>query len=288
MTRAAARLHVTQQAVSSQLRQLERAVGARLLIRTAQGVELSEAGEVVAKRGAEILAGAELMLDEARLVARGGSGRLRVAFKAQSTAHLMPLVRQAIRLHRPDVDVELVSARTLPEEIGLLVDGGVDAAVVWLPLGDDRLTAATILTETRVVALPTDHPLARREVVGIRELADDPVVGPHGVLAPEVTTFWLGEPRPDGRQALRGPEASTPEDCLQHVADHRGVWLAPASAAQYFRFPVLAWRPVPDAAPFRLALAWPRARPNPILPMFVDAFRTLAASALPTGERHAD
>lgn len=80
ITRAAASLGVTQQAVSGQIRQLEAIAGASLLVRTPRGVELTAAGEVVAKRGAAMLAEAEAMLTDIQGAAAERSARLRVAF----------------------------------------------------------------------------------------------------------------------------------------------------------------------------------------------------------------
>ncbi|GEC10395.1 hypothetical protein SSP24_80500 [Streptomyces spinoverrucosus] len=89
ITRAAARLHLTQQAVSGQIQQSEKVVGTTLLRRTPHGVTPSAAGRELAKRGAALLDQAEDMLTEVRMVGAGRSGRLRIAFKAQSTAHFM-------------------------------------------------------------------------------------------------------------------------------------------------------------------------------------------------------
>lgn len=276
MTKAAARLNLTQQAVSSQIRQLERVMGATLVARTSHGAELTPAGEVVAKRGAAMLADAELMVADARLTATGGAGRLRVAVKAGSTAHFMPAVAAAMREHAPDVEFDMVSVGGLAEEIDLLISGSADAALLWLPTGDDRLAVAEVLTERRVVALPPGHRLAGRSEVRLAELAGEPVVGPHSTLPAEVSRAWVVDPRPDGSPAPYGPEAGTPEDCLQLVAAGRGVWLAPASVSAYFRYPKLSWVPVADVTPLPLVVAWQRSRGNPLVTVFVEHCRRLA------------
>ncbi|GGM32992.1 LysR family transcriptional regulator [Longimycelium tulufanense] len=279
MTRAATRLNLTQQAVSGQIQQLERLAGATLLVRNSRGVELTPAGEVVARHGRQMLAAADRMLDETRRVAQGTAGRVRVAFKAQSTAHFMPQVVAALK--GSDIDVEMTSVSTLNEEIELLTGGGADAAFLWLPAGDDRLDTAPVLTEPRVAALPPDHPLAGRPAVELAELADEPVIGPHSTVPQEVIRFWVIDPRPDGTPVRYGPEGRTPEECLQLVASHRGVWIAPASAADYFTHPRLAWVLITDAEPFELALAWPRGGNSPLLRTFLEHCRTIAGETYP-------
>jgi len=278
MTRAAARLSLTQQAVSAQIRQLERIVGVALLVRTSRGVALTPAGQVVAERGAALLRDAEQLVSEAQMAAQGRAGRLRVAFKAQSTAHFMPAVVAAVGRATPDIHVEVVSVSTLSEQIELLTEDRADAAFVWLPVGFDHLASAEILTERRVVALPPDHRLAGKDALTLADVADEPVVGAHSLVPREVARFWAVDPRPGGTAAVYGPEGRTPEECLQLVATHRGVWIAPASSAAYFAQPRLAWVPLVDAEPFRLALAWPEHATSPLLHAFVRHCRALATT----------
>ena len=278
MSRAASRLHLTQQAVSSQIAQLERSVGDQLLARTSRGVALTPAGTVVVDRGRALLRTADQMSTEVRAVADGRAGRLRVAFKAQSTAHFMPRVVAALDEQAPDVRVDMTSVSTLGEEIALLTAGEVDAAFLWLPTGDDRLETEVVLREPRVVAVHPDHPLAGSGEVRLGELADEPVVGPHATVPSEVSRFWVDDPRPGGEVARYGPDARTPEECLQLVATGRGVWMAPSSVADYFPVPRLAWSPVSDGRPFDLAVAWAAGRRTALLDVLIGHCRRLAAA----------
>jgi len=74
----------------------------------------------------------------------------------------------------PGVAIELITVSTLPEELGLLRSGDADVCFLWLP-------------------------------VGAAGLADEPVIIPEVVVSDDVLRHWLAEPRPDGRQAPRGP-----------------------------------------------------------------------------------
>jgi DNA-binding transcriptional LysR family regulator len=106
---------MTQQAVSGQIRQLERIVGTPLVRRLPSGVELTVAGQAVVKQGRSLLTATTAMVDEARRIGSGRSGRLRIAFKAQSTAHFMPEVEAALCRTASDVQVEPVAMHTLPD-----------------------------------------------------------------------------------------------------------------------------------------------------------------------------
>jgi molybdate transport repressor ModE-like protein len=287
MTRAAQTLNLTQQAVSGQIRQLERVVGTPLLERRASGVELTPAGQVVLKQGTALLESAQAMVTEARLTAASRPEPLRITFKAQSTAHFMPAVEAAMRREAPDVEVQPISSHTLPDELTALSEGRADAAFLWLPIGDDpRFVMHPLMEEDRWVALPPGHPLESRMSLTIADLADIPVVGPRDGMPAAVVAFWFIDPRPDGSRAVFGPQARTPEECLHLVAAGHGCWIAPASTVTYFAHPRLTWLPLVDAAPNVLALIWPKHNPNPYLHLLLEQTRqTLHPQPLPTATK---
>ncbi|GAA2815639.1 LysR substrate-binding domain-containing protein [Kribbella solani] len=274
MTRAAGVLNLTQQAVSGQIRQLERVIGTPLVERRSTGIELTPAGEVVRKQGSALLSAARVMVTEARLTATGRPEPVRVVFKAQSTAHFMPAVEAAMRLEAPEAEIRPIAAHTLPDELDALVEGRADAAFLWLPIGDDpRFTVHPLLDEERWVALPPGHPLESRTELRIADLAGVPVVGPRDGMPRAVVDFWFIDPRPDGSRAVLGPQARTPEECLHLVAAGHGCWIAPASTVTYFAHPRLTWLPLVDAEPNTLALIWPRHSANPMLHLLLDQTR---------------
>ncbi|MFF1817987.1 LysR family transcriptional regulator [Kribbella sp. NPDC058245] len=284
MTRAARRLNLTQQAVSGQIRQLERVVGTALVVRLATGIELTAAGLVVLKQGEALLQSAEAMVSEARMVGAGRSEPLRITFKAQSTAHFMPAVEAALRKQAPDLEVQPIASHTLPDEIDALLEGRADAAFLWLPIGDDpRFIIHPLVAEERWVALPPGHPLSERTTLTIADLADVPVVGPRDGMPEAVVRFWFIDPRPDGTRAVFGPQARTPEECLHLVAAGHGCWIAPASTVTYFAHPRLVWLPLVDAPPNQLALMWAVHNPNPYLPLLLqETSRVLLPITPPT------
>ncbi|GHJ36797.1 LysR family transcriptional regulator [Streptomyces sp. TS71-3] len=282
MTRAAALLNMTQQAVSGQIRQLERVVGTPLVHRLPSGVELTAAGQIVLKQGSALLTAAEAMVGEARSAGSGRSGPLRIAFKAQSTAHFMPEVEAALRRDAPDLEVRPIAVHTLPDEIEALTEGAADAAFLWLPIGEDpRFAVHPLIDEPRWVALPPGHPLATRSSLTVADLAAEPVVGPRDGMPEAVVRFWFIDPRPDGTRAVFGPQGRTPEECLHLVAAGHGCWIAPASTAAYFPYPRLTWLPLQDAEPLTLALIWPRHRTNPLLHLLLQESRRVVRPSLP-------
>ncbi len=269
ITRAAARLHLAQQAVSVHIRQLERVLGVTLLVRTSRGVLLTPAGEELAAGAKQVVSDVSELADRVRAVAAGQTGRLRLVCKAHATSDLAVEVAERLERAVPGVEVDLVTVSTLPEELAMLTGGEADAAFLWVPTGDERLRYAEVRTDRRMVALPQDHPLAGRESLTLRDLADEPVIVPEVVVSEDVLAHWLAEPRPDGRPAVRGPATQRIEDRLILVARGRGVWLAPEPLARYFPLPKVRWLPVVDAAPSHLAVVWTSRTPESLISRLV-------------------
>lgn len=275
ITRAAQSLHLAQQAVSGHVQQLERAVGATLLVRTSRGVTPTAAGHELAGGGKGLLDDLEALTLRVRQVAGGRAGRLRLVCKPHATHEFAVEVAEAAEAALPGLAIDLVTVSTLPEELDLLASGGADAAFLWVPTGDERLRYARVRTDRRMVALPAGHRLAGRASVTLADLADEPVIVPEAAVSEEVTRHWLAEPRPDGRPAPRGPKAQRVEDRLLLVARGRGVWLAPEPLSRYFPMPRVVWRPVADAAPSHLALVWTARTPEALMARLVAEVRAV-------------
>jgi DNA-binding transcriptional LysR family regulator len=173
---AADTLHVTTSAVSQQVARLEREVGQRLVERQGRGIRLTDAGTLLARNAGELLRHVERV--EANFAQHRGAvaGTLTVASFATAARGLLPGVLMDLRRH-PDLTVSL-SEREPHEAIPALRRGHLDVAVVqdWaddvLAVPDD-LSRCHLMDDPFDVALPVDHPLARRTSVALAELADD-------------------------------------------------------------------------------------------------------------------
>lgn len=275
ITRAAARLHLTQQAVSGHIRQLECALGVTLLVRTHRGVLLTAAGDELAAGGKAVVAELGELVERVRGVARDQIGTLRLACCPYATTLFAVEVADAMETAVPGLVVELTTVRTPREELELLAAGSADAAFMWLPVGDVGLRHAVVRTDGRAVALPTNHPLAGRDRVDLADLASEPVVRPDVFTSVETERHWIADPRPDGTPAPHGPVVAQIEDALLAVARGRGVWFAPAPLARWAPPANVRWVPVTDAAPSDLALVWTAAAPEPLIARLVAEVRAL-------------
>jgi len=272
--RAAARLLVAQPSLSYAIKELERELGVGLFVREPRGVRLTEAG-------AEVLAEARRTLHQAERVAAvaarhraGEVGALRVGFQATGAGAIGTLALARFARRHP-------AARVEPKrvdwggEAAALREGRADVAFVWLPADGPGLHLDLLAVEPRVVGVARDHPLAGRAAVAIMDLAGEPLMWTR--KAPRAwVDWWAVNPRPDGSEPLWGPTNDSVEEMLEQVAMGAGVCIAPASMATYYARPDVAWLPLSDVEPLRIALGWRADDASPLVQSFAAVVREVA------------
>jgi DNA-binding transcriptional LysR family regulator len=173
-TRAAERLHIGQPPLSQQIRLLEEEVGAKLLDRSRRWVRLTEAGKLFLDDARRILALSAEAAQTARLAERGELGRLRIGFT--SSTPLTEVFNKTVNAYRkqfPGVTLTFTEMSTL-RQVDALRDRGIDLGFIRPP--EVELPREVVIKPLRhdplVLVTPVNHPLARRQAVAIRELAD--------------------------------------------------------------------------------------------------------------------
>ncbi|KAA5833675.1 LysR substrate-binding domain-containing protein [Saccharopolyspora hirsuta] len=174
-TRAAARLHLSQQALSTSIRALEREVGVDLLERTTTGVAVLPAGEALIA-DARVLEGvARSALQRARRIGRGEAEVLRIGHTPAVTGdEVTALLRQAHADH-PDLATD-VNQRYPGELVEQLLAGELDLGLCRAMTPAHGLNRATLVYQRLRVAVSAEHRLADRDVVALSELADEQIV----------------------------------------------------------------------------------------------------------------
>ena len=133
-TAGAQRVHITQAAVSMQIRQLETEVGVPLFVRTPRRVVLTEAGEALLERARRILREHDVALAEMAELAGAERGRLRVgSASAMVSADPLPQILKELRERHPHADVSIVSG-TSEALVRQILAGELDMAFVSLPV----------------------------------------------------------------------------------------------------------------------------------------------------------
>lgn len=174
LTRAAAEVHLTQPAVSMQVKQLEHAFGLPLFEPHGRGIQLTEAGRELAAHAEEVLERAAA-LDELAGRWRGvRSGRVRLGVVSTAKYFVPRLLAQFLRSH-PGIDFRL-SVHNREEILGELRGNTLDFVIMGRPPeGIDCVATPFAPNLLGIVAAP-EHPLSRRRRMDLAELAAEPFI----------------------------------------------------------------------------------------------------------------
>ena len=269
-SRAAERLHMAQPPLSAAIRQLEQELGTELLSRTTREVRLTEAGRTFLEGAHRTLAELERARSDTERAAAGEIGQLRVGFSWSARFETLPAIGRSFRLSHPDVSLlteEMWNARMLPA----LRSGQIDVAVSLCPEVAGEFSYQAIRSEPVLALLAESHPLADKEGLALRDLAEERWLMFPRELAPRLYDALVNlcrqvgfEPLPSGDSFHSGWE-------LRILTDFEVAALAPASVALELPEGIAAV-PVADALdPLETALVWRRGDPSPANRAFRDA-----------------
>lgn len=277
---AATALDFTQPAVSQHISRLETALGTRVLERSARGVTLTPAGEVLVRHASALLDAARRAEEEVRDAAGIGRARVRIAAFNSAAAGLLPGATRELRARRPDAEVALQVMDDAPAVEALLA-GRVDVATIvqsplsppvprsgvdYLPICDDEMR----------VAVASDHPLATRASVTLEELHEEPwlITEVAGTCADSNVVLHAF------REAGYEPKVSFASEDYQALqgmaASGIGVAMIPTLALVSSRSDVVVL-PIRGRAPSRQLFAAVRSgEDNPLVEHMVESLRTAA------------
>jgi DNA-binding transcriptional LysR family regulator len=174
VTRAAARLHVSQPPLSRQVRDLEEELGVELFRRTAKSLALTEAGKIFLVEARAVLLRVDEAVDAVRAVAARNRGMLHVAYAPSLTVRLLPGALRIFESAHPGVRVSLHDLSSA-ESVQRLASGKIDLALTVRPFASCMknlrgLTFAPLATYPIRCAVAVSHPLARKKSVALAEL----------------------------------------------------------------------------------------------------------------------
>ena len=278
-TAAAHRVHVAQQVLSTQIRQLEDAVGAQLLLRTSRGVVLTAAGTAFLEAARSTLAGLERGVAAAVNAAALVSGRLRVGLSVSAAGEMRTRLLTAFADAYPAAELELVTFDLTAPAAGLL-DHRTDVALIRPPVDAPGISLEEVESEPRVFVVPAGHPLAGRDMLELADVAGLPWVAAafavDGCAPARWRDEWLVSPRPGGDEPVIGAVARTIDEWREHIVAGRGISLCPASSEQYNARPGLVFVPAKGVPGTSLCVAWRDGDERPVVRSFVELALSVA------------
>jgi DNA-binding transcriptional LysR family regulator len=174
VSRAALDVHVSQPALSRQIRDLEEELGVRLFDRIGRGIQLTAQGEDLLRHSRDVLARAESVRERARALAGGVAGVLRVGATAQATQSILAGFLARYRRARPGIEVQLTEEGGV-RLLELLEQGALHLAISAV-LGGARLLSRPLFP-IRVLAVAAPRPSwRRRRTVDVADLEKEPLL----------------------------------------------------------------------------------------------------------------
>ncbi len=228
VTRAAARLHVSQPALSRQIHDLEDEIGFALLERSAKSVRLTAAGRVFLTEAQAVLQRAGEAVKAARAVARDARGEIRVGYAPSITVQILPRALREFQAEFPGVKVALHDLST-EEMVAQLCAGKLDVALV-VRVSEKKLRGLRFVELAQYalcVAVAPGHPLARLRRVKLAAAAGEPLIVYDRENYPEYHESlgkWFGE---SGRKPHIAEEHEGGSGLVAAVEAGRGIALVP-------------------------------------------------------------
>lgn len=276
--RAAARLGVTQPALSQQIARLEETLAVRLFERTKRRVALTDAGRVFLTDALAILRQFEQAAMGARRAAKGQIGRLTIGFVEASPFNVLP--RLVSRLSRDLPEVSLVLQEMVTEEqVEALRSGRIDVGLLRPMFNEPDFGRLPLLRESYLVALPVGHPLAEADSVPLSALREERFI----VTPARKRRYVEGRFRAAFRRAGFEPQVAQEVNQLHTiiglVGGGIGVALVPHSVSR-LDLEGVVYRPLrdKDAPVAELVAAWSLERETPVLRRFLAIAQATASA----------
>jgi LysR family hca operon transcriptional activator len=268
------RLHTAQPSLSRQIRALEQEVGTPLITRSVHGTELTAAGRAFLDHARLAVTQAEAAKEAARRAAQPARPSLALGFLSGTEMDLLPPTMRILQDELPNIEVKLTSDYS-PRLADALMKGRLDAAFLRPEPHAGNLIYRRVRADPLIVVLPSDHRLAKRKAIRLRDIRGEPFIKP-SKTAPtlrKVIEDFLKRSDMDIR-AIH--EVHNLAHAFSMIASTRAVTLLPAYAKNFLPSSV-ASRPIQGDAPtVDLVVGYNKASTSPVLKRFLTKVDKLA------------
>jgi Transcriptional regulator len=279
VSRAALKLHVSQPALSRQIRDLEDEIGFQLLERTAKSVSLTDAGRVFLKEARALLQHAETAVNKARAAATSGYVELNVGYSPTPSARILSPTLRAFQAVMPNVRVKLHDLSN-QENLIALREGRLQLAFIVRPQNGISLRKFRFEELTRDpvrLAVSPKHPFARRNHVSLAEAAQEPFVSYTRKDYPDYhagLTAVFG--RVNGRLRIV-EEHDGVSSLITAIEAGTGIAMSSESLRCISGNRLKLLRLTPEPKPLSLGIAGPRTKLDPVAETFWQCARKAAS-----------
>lgn len=174
ITSAAKRLFIAQPPLSYQLKQLEKELDVKLFIRTAHGIELTDAGEELQSYAEKILDLADTAKEQVNKTARGELGTIKIGSASSSVGELPSIKFRQLTKFYPNISFDIYEENTFGV-LEKLTNGTIDLGIVRTPFNRRGIESKTLTTE-KMVAVTTNSYFLKKRNINLVNLKDQPLI----------------------------------------------------------------------------------------------------------------
>lgn len=175
ITRATERLHLTQSALSHQLKEAEYQLGTKIFHRVNKKLVLTEAGESVYHLANEVLDKLEKTEAEIRKLIHGEAGEIRISTECYTSYHWLPSLMRQFHLLYPKVELKIVMEAT-HQPIQKLLSGDLDIAITSDPVENSQIRYIRLFRDEMFAIVPALHAWSDKGYVGAQDFADQNLI----------------------------------------------------------------------------------------------------------------
>lgn len=224
LTRAAERLHVTQSALSHQIKTLEDYFGCALFTRKSRPLRFTPAGQRLLELADQIVPSVQAMERELARFAQGTAGRLHIAIECHSCFEWLMPTLDTYRDHWPEVQIDLSTSFSF-DPLPALARGDIDLVIISEAKEVPGIAYVPLFRYQSLLALANDHPLTRETWIEPHHLAGETLITyPVDRARLDIYHHFLD---PAGVEPAARRTAELTLIILQLVASRRGVAALP-------------------------------------------------------------
>ena len=177
LTKAAETLHLTQSALSHQLKELERELDVEVFSRKGKRLHLSEQGYRFLRSSEKILAELRSLEEDINNYKNGKTSKLSISMQCYTAYHWLPGIIKYYKKRWPDINIQILSDATR-RPLEYLMNGDLDIGIIRTQMVNTKIRYEPIFEDSLVAIINKDHPLAKKSVIEIADFRDEELILP--------------------------------------------------------------------------------------------------------------
>ena len=175
ITKAISKLHLTQSALSYQLKEVETQIGTKIFLRVSKKMILTKAGEEIYGVAKEILSKLSLSEEKIKQLVFGETGEIRISTECYTSYHWLPSIMKQFQELYPNIDLKIVMEAT-HYPLQKLLAGELDIAITSDPIKNENIVYYELFQDEMIAVVPENHPWIKKKFVQATHFTDQNLI----------------------------------------------------------------------------------------------------------------